>query len=124
MVELASKKIDYKTAKLAVKKQKLKVENHRDMEKDRLATEERMSQQKERMQEKDHTRQKQAEEHQERLIRLQIQLAQANNGNLTNRQTTFANQLPNTNTNFEDLGGSVHSLNDMTLPRPNYDAQY
>lgn len=116
MVKLASKKIDYKTAELAVKKQKLEVESHRDMEKDRQAIEERMLQQKERMQDKEHVRQKQAEEHQERVLQLQIQLAQANNRNLMNGPPNFANQLPNT---FNDAGGF-----NMTLPQNNYEGGF
>lgn len=95
MVLLASKKLDYKAAELVVKKQKLDLNNHREMEKERLVAEERILQQKERMQEKDHLRQKQAEEHQERILRLQIQLAQTQNTSSTNGPSNFSNQLPN-----------------------------
>lgn len=116
MVQLASKKIDYKTAELAVKKQKLDLNNQREMEKERLVVEERMLQQKERMQEKEHLRQKQTEEHQERILRLQIELAQTHSSNFVSSPANFSNQLPAFSnplpSNFEHFTNSHNSSYD------------
>lgn len=110
MVKLASKKLDFQTAELAVKKQKLKVNSQHDTDKKHLVVEECMLQQKERMQDKDQLRQKQAEECQERLVCLQIELTLANN---------FTNPLPNQNMNFEAFSNlpppAMTTLTDISL---------
>jgi hypothetical protein len=77
VMDLASKKLDHKMAELAVKRKKLDVVGHREREKERLVAEERKMAAQERILEKEHKRQREAEEHAERMIRLQIELARA-----------------------------------------------
>jgi hypothetical protein len=77
VVELASKKLDAKMAELAVKRQKLEVVGNREIEKERLVAEERQLVAKERIMEKEHQRQREKEEHAERMLRMQIELARA-----------------------------------------------
>lgn len=77
VVELASKKLDAKMAELAVKRQKLEVVGNRELEKERLVAEERQLVAKERIMEKEHQRQREKEEHAERMLRMQIELARA-----------------------------------------------
>lgn len=112
MVQLASKKLDFKTAELAVKKQKIEATNQREMEKERLAMEERMLQQKERIMEKEHIRQKESESHQERILQLQIQLAQTQGTSAAqSAHMNFSNHLTNPNSNFDGFGGFGSDFN-------------
>lgn len=95
-MELAIKKADQKTVELEVKRQEYEYKwqkyefsdraRERDGEKDRLLAEERQLAAKERMMEKDHIRQREKELHEERLLRLRIELAQTSGGQGTQVQ--------------------------------------
>jgi len=92
MVELASKRQDYKMASLAVKKQKMEITGTWEHEKERIAAEERQTAAKERMQEKDHQRECEKEVNLLAKLRLEIELTRAQAG---------------TNANFNG-GGNFH----------------
>ena len=94
MVELASKRQDYKMALLAVKKQKMEIVGTWEHEKERIAAEERQMAAKECMQEKDHQRECEKEANTLAKIQLEIELARA--------QAQASN-----NTNFNS-GGNFH----------------
>lgn len=115
VLEVASKKLEYKLSALNVKKRKLDQVHDRDQEKERALAQEWELAARERILEKEHIRQREREAHLERMIKLQIDLARTGGHRQGHRQGQGMGMgmgmgipPPNADVNYE-LGFNLHN---------------